>query len=78
MTYLSPLEGMKSLYCALLSSPVLNGPVIKLQLSFKVCWFIDLCTWISVEKSLLYQNDLKYKKGRDVEQAVSVVTLGKS
>lgn len=67
LTYLSPLEEMKSLYCALLSSLVLNSLVIKLQLSFKVCWFIDLCIWISVEKSLLYQSDLEYKKGKDVE-----------
>lgn len=58
---------MKSLYCALLSSLVLNSLVIKLQLSLKVCWFIDLCIWISVEKSLLYQSDLEYKKGKDVE-----------
>lgn len=67
LTYLSPLEEMKSLYCALLSSLVLNSLVIKLQLSLKVCWFIDLCIWISVEKSLLYQSDLEYKKGKDVE-----------
>lgn len=31
-----------------------------------------------VEESLLYQSGLKYKKGKEVEQAAPTVTLGMS